>query len=83
MYLDDIIVLRTDFQYIISALCKIVIHFRTHNLKSKPKNCQFFKSQVKFLGELVSGSEITISSNKLEALKREGIIFILRVHELP
>ena len=61
VYLDDIIVLGTDYQDIIGALRKIFIRFRTHNLKFKPRKCQFFKSQVEFLGKLVSGSGIAIS----------------------
>ena len=70
VYLDDIIVLGTDFQDIIGALRKIFIRFRTHNLKFKPRKCQFFKSQVEFLGKLVSGSGIAISPDKLEAVKQ-------------
>ena len=56
VYLFDIIVLGTDFQDIIGALRKIFIRFSTHNLKFKPRKCQFFKSQVEFLGKLASGS---------------------------
>ena len=70
VYLDDIIVLGTDFQDIIGALRKICIRFRTHNLKFKPRKCQFFKSPVEFLGKLVSGSGIAISPDKLEAVKQ-------------
>ena len=70
VYLDDIIVLGTDFQDIIGALRKIFIRFRTHNLKFKPRKCQFFKSQVEFLGKLVSGSGIAISPDKVEAVKQ-------------
>ena len=54
----------------LGALRKIFIRFRTHNLKFKPRKCQFFKSQVEFLGKLVSGSGIAISPDKLEAVKQ-------------
>ena len=68
--LDDIIVLGTDFQDIIGPLRKIFIRFNTHNLKFKPRKCQFFKSQVEFLGKLVSGSGIAISPDKLKDVKQ-------------
>ena len=48
-------------------------------------SANFFQISSCILGKLVCGSGITISPDKLEAikpLKREGITFVLRVHEL-
>ncbi|MEW8187006.1 MAG: reverse transcriptase domain-containing protein, partial [Candidatus Thiodiazotropha endolucinida] len=70
VYLDDVIVLGTDFNDTIEALRKVFIRFRSHNLKFKPRKCQFFKREVEFLGKLVSGDGITISPDKLEAVKK-------------
>ena len=36
VYLDDVIVLGTDFNNTLSALRKVLNQFRTHNLKLKP-----------------------------------------------
>ena len=45
LYLDDIIVLGTDFSDTLAALRNVFIRFRQHNLKFKPKKCQFFKKR--------------------------------------
>lgn len=69
VYLDDIIVLGTDFEDTLSALRKVFSRFREHNLKFKPRKCRFFKEEVEFLGKLVSGNGVSISPDKLEAVK--------------
>ena len=70
VYLDDVIVLGTDFSDTLSALCKVLDRFRLHNLKLKPRKCHFFKEEVVFLGKLVSGNGTSIAPDKLEAVKR-------------
>ena len=70
VYLDDIIVLGTDFEGTLSALRKVFTRFREHNLKLKAKKCRFFREQVEFLGKLVSGYDVSISPDKLEAVKQ-------------
>ena len=69
MYLDDVIVLGTDFDDTLSALEKVFNRFRDHNLKLKPRKCHYFKEQVEFLGKLVSGTGVSISPDKLDAVK--------------
>ena len=69
VYLDDIIVLGTDFDGTLSALRKVFIRFREHNLKLKPRKCHFFKQNVECLGKMVSGNGVTISPDKLETVK--------------
>ena len=69
MYLDDIIVLGTDFNDTFAVLCKVFIRFHQHNLKFKARKCRFFRQEVEFLGKKVSGDGITISPDKLEAVK--------------
>ena len=56
VYLDDVIVLGTDFDDALLALRKFFTCFCEHGLKLKPKKCHFFKEEVEFLGKLVSGS---------------------------
>ncbi|MCG8109820.1 MAG: RNase H-like domain-containing protein, partial [Candidatus Thiodiazotropha taylori] len=70
VYLDDVIVLGTDFEDALSALKKVFVRFREHGLKLKPRKCHFFKEQVEFLGKLVSGNGVSISPDKLEAVKK-------------
>ena len=69
VYLDDVIVLGTDFNNTLSALRKVLNRFRMHNLKLKPRKCNFFKEEVEFLGKLVSSSGTSIAPDKLEAVK--------------
>ena len=69
VYLDDVIVLGTDFDDTLSALEKVFSWFRDHNLKLKPRKCHYFKEQVEFLGKLVSGAGVSISPDKLDAVK--------------
>ena len=73
VYLDDVIVLGTDFTDSLEALRKIFLRFREHNLKLKPRKCQFFKREVEFLGKLVSGNGIAIAPDKLEAEKTRPV----------
>ena len=70
VYLDDIIVLGTDFENTLSALRKVFTRFREHNLKLKPRKCHFFKEHVEFLGKLVSRNGVSISPDKLETVKQ-------------
>ena len=70
VYLDDIIVLGTDFKDTMAALRKVFLRFREHNLKFKPRKCQFFKQEVAFLGKLVNGDGVTISPDKLEVVRK-------------
>ena len=69
VYLDDVIVLGTDFNNTLSALRKVLSRLRTHDLKLKPRKCHFFKEEVEFLGKLVSCSGTSIAPDKLEAVK--------------
>ena len=69
VYLDDIIVLGINFESTLKSLRNIFIRFRDHNLKLKPKKCQFFKKKVEFLGKLVSEDGTAIAPDKIEAVK--------------
>ena len=70
VYLDDVIVLGTDFENTPSSLRKVFVCFREHNLKLKPRKCSFFKEEVEFLWKLVSGSGVSISPDKLQAVEQ-------------
>ena len=69
VYLDDIIVLGTDFDDTLSALRKVFLRFREYHLKLKPRKCHYFREKVEFLGKMVSGNGVSISPDKLEAVK--------------
>ena len=70
VYMDDVIVLWTDFANARLALRKAFTSFREHGWKLKPRKCNFFKEEVDFLVTLVSRSGVSISADKLEAVKQ-------------
>ena len=70
VYLDDIIVVATDFDNMICSLQKVFNRFREHNMKLKPRKCTFFKREVEFLGKLVSGDGIRIAPDKIETVEK-------------
>ena len=69
VYLDDVILLGNSFDGMLGTLRSVFSRFKENNLKLKPSKCKFFKSQVEFLGKLVSEDGIAIAPDKLEAVK--------------
>ena len=68
-YLDDILVLGSDFQDHITKLGNVLSRFKKFNLKLKPKKCQFFQKEVKFLGKIVNGNGIMITPENVTTMK--------------
>ena len=60
----------TNFDNALLALRMAFTRFREHGLKLKSRKCNFFKEIEEFLGKLVSGSGVSISTDKLEAAKQ-------------
>ena len=46
----------------------IFIHYITHNLKLKLTHCEFFKSEINYLGHHVSKDGVKPSLDNLEAI---------------
>lgn len=69
VYLDDVVVLGSDFESSLRNLREAFDRFRHFNLKLKPKKCALFQKEVEFLGEIVSSRGISISPTKTEAVK--------------
>ena len=61
VYLEDVIILGTDFDGALLALNKAFNRFPVHGLKLKPRKCNFFKEEAESLGKLVRGSGVSIS----------------------
>ncbi|KAI8117109.1 Retrovirus-related Pol polyprotein from transposon 17.6 [Lucilia cuprina] len=68
-YLDDIIVIRTTFQEHIENLKKVFERLRAANLKINPEKCEFFKTQTKYLGHVVTKDGIKTDPGKIAAIK--------------
>ena len=68
-FLDDILVLGTDFQTHLANLKEIFERFRQYQLKLKPGKCQLFRKSVEFLGRKVSKNGLQIGAQHLQPVK--------------
>ena len=68
-YLDDIIVVGSNFDHHLANLEKVFIRFRQHNLKLKPRKCVLLQTKVKFLGKIVSEEGVAVNPDNVTAVK--------------
>ena len=54
IYLDDVIIFSTTFKEHLDRLEAVFTRLQENNLKLKASKCEFFKSQVTYLGHVVS-----------------------------
>ena len=55
VYLDDFIVFGRTFQEHVKRLDKVFSRLEQAGLKVKPSKCHMFRSQVSYLGHVISG----------------------------
>ena len=67
--MDDLIVYGQTFEQELERLREVLKRLREANLKLKPKKCDLFKSEVAFLGHLVSKMGVAVDPSKIEAVK--------------
>lgn len=67
-YLDDVLCFSKTFHDHLEHLRKILQQMRSHGIKLHPKNCEFFKRQIRYIGRLVSDKGIQIDPQDLEAV---------------
>lgn len=58
VYLDDIIVIGSNFSEHLENLKEVLSRFRLAGLKVRPDKCQFFSKEVRFLGHVVSNQGV-------------------------
>ena len=69
IFLDDILVFSRSFEEHLTRLESVFTKLEHHNLKLKPSKCEFFMSEVKYLGHIVSDHGIKTDPDKINALK--------------
>ena len=69
MYLDNIIIFSQDELQHLEHLEIVFSHLREAGLKMKRSKCDFFKSEIHYLGHLISPEGISPLPNKLDSIK--------------
>ena len=68
-YLDDIIILSSNELEHLEHLEEVFCRLRKANLKMKRSKCDFFKSEIHYLGHLISAEGIRPLPNKLDCIR--------------
>ena len=69
IYLDDIIVFSVSFEQHLERLKTVFQHVLKAGLKLKGKKCHFAKSEIRYLGHIVSRKGIQADPEKLRAVQ--------------
>jgi hypothetical protein len=68
LFFDDMLIYSKSHEEHIERL-KIVLNiFRVHDLKAKISKCQFEKSQIEYLGRIISGKGVASDPSKIQTL---------------
>ena len=70
IYLDDIIIFSKTFEEHLERLENVFKQLERHGLKLKGSKCEFFKTQVQYLGHIVSDKGVQTDPDKIFALKK-------------
>lgn len=67
-YLDDVLCFSKSFQDHVKDLKRVFCRLREHGVKLRPKKCELFKRQVRYVGRLVTSEGIQVDPKDLEAV---------------
>ena len=68
MYIDDILIYSHTADEHVEHLRKVLQVLREHKLLAKPTKCNWFASNVEYLGHRISGDGIAVDTEKVRAL---------------
>ena len=74
IYLDDIIIFSKTEDEHIKRLESVFRRLKEQNLKLKGKKCEFFKTEIKYLGIIVSDGGIATDPHKVSVVKNWPVI---------
>ena len=69
IYLDDVIIFSTSFEEHLDRLEAAFTQLKQHNLKLKGSKCEFFRSEIIYLGHVVTREGIQTDPEKTKAIK--------------
>ena len=72
-YLDDIIIFSQDELQHLEHLEIVFSHLWEAGLKMKHSKCDFFKSEIHYLGHLISPEGISLLPNKLDSIRHMSV----------
>ena len=68
-YLDDVLIFSKSWEEHLQHLNTVFNRFKTAGLRIKLRKCQFFKTQLHYLGQKISADRLEPLPEKLEAIK--------------
>ena len=69
-YIDNVLVFSDNEEEHKTQLRKVFECLANHNLRIKPKKCEFFQSRISFLGHVLHNGQIAVENSKVEALDK-------------
>lgn len=68
-YLDDVLCFSKDFDQHVQVLRRVLQALQRHGVKLKPEKCELFRSEVRYVGRLVSADGVRVDPKDLEAVR--------------
>ena len=68
LYLDDIVIFSATFSQHLQRLDMVLARLRQHQLKLKLTKCCFFRTEVQYLGHVVSATGVATDPEKIRAV---------------
>jgi hypothetical protein len=74
VYLDDVIIFGETLQEHHTRLREVFEKLRQYNLKVEPDKCEFLKTELNYLGHIVTGKGIKPDPHKVHAINEFPIL---------